>query len=153
MHAITGGSSRKLTEYASPVKASKPALGDGGSTTTTTKSQTAPRHLLADGDGRRASSERFNVDALTGGVAFNIPIQTSPGRSGFGLPLQLVYESGSGASNRIFGLGWDLEGVDSITRKVSTSISLYYDESRFVYSAVGEVVPVLKADGNSDETV
>ncbi|KAB8220806.1 SpvB-domain-containing protein [Aspergillus novoparasiticus] len=87
-------------------------------------------------------------------MSFNLPIQTSPGRSGFGPSLNLIYESGSSAANGIFGLGWHLEGVESITRKTSTSIPTYDDDrDAFVFSAVGEVVPVLKEDGNLSETV
>ncbi|PLB53297.1 SpvB-domain-containing protein, partial [Aspergillus steynii IBT 23096] len=143
-----------MAEFAYPVDPSKPVLGNSASVGTAAGSQTAPRHLLAEGDGRRASSERFNVDACTGGMSFIIPIQTSPGRSGFGPSLSLVYESGSSAANGVFGLGWHLEGVQSISRKTSTSIPVYDDDQDvFVDSTVGEVVPVMKSDGSPEETI
>ncbi|KAL2822672.1 virulence plasmid 65kDa B protein-domain-containing protein [Aspergillus cavernicola] len=114
--------------------------------------QGAPGRLLAKGSDRSSLGEKFNVDTRTGGVSFRVPIHTSPGRSGFGPSLDLFYDSGSAGANGIFGLGWRLAGVDSITRKTSVMIPTY-DENHdsFVHSSVGDLVPVLQKD-SSDPT-
>ena len=78
-----------------------------------------------------------------------IPIQTSPGRSGFGPSLEMVYESGSASSNGAFGQGWRLAGVDSISRKSSITVPTYDDDQdTFVHSLVGDLVLTLDASGH-----
>ena len=75
-----------------------------------------------------------------------IPIQTSPGHSGFGPSLELVYESGSASSNGTFSQGWHLAGVDSISRKSSIMVPTYDDDQdTFIHSSVGDLVPTLDA--------
>ncbi|KAK5996113.1 Toxin subunit YenB-like protein [Cladobotryum mycophilum] len=108
----------------------------------------APGRLLADGSHGRSIRERFNVNTQTGGISFTIPIQTSPGRSDFGPSLSLTYDSGSASGNGVFGRGWRLAGVDSITRKTSIMIPVYNDdEDTFVHSQVGDLVPVIQVNG------
>ncbi|THC91814.1 hypothetical protein EYZ11_008729 [Aspergillus tanneri] len=111
------------------------------------RDQNSPGRLLAEGDGRRSASEKFNINTQTGGASFNIPIHTTPGRRGFGPSLDLVYDSGSASANGVFGLGWRLEGVDYVTRKTSLGIPLYNDGDIFVHSRVGELVPLLRTNG------
>ncbi|KAE8309263.1 virulence plasmid 65kDa B protein-domain-containing protein [Aspergillus transmontanensis] len=113
-----------------------------------TDSQNAPSRLLAEGEDRRAMSERFNVDTHTGGVSFRVPILTSPGRSGFGPSLELVYNSGSAGRNGVFGVGWQLTGVESISRKTTVSVPTYNDDQDvFVHSTAGDLVPVMLDEG------
>ncbi|KAA8646767.1 hypothetical protein EYZ11_010776 [Aspergillus tanneri] len=137
-----------------PFKAEQPAAtADGQSRTIKgSASPNFPIQLMADGDGHRSARERFNVNAQTGGASLSIPIETSPGRSGFGPYLNLVYNSGSAATNGIFGLGWQLDGVESISRQTSRSIPFYEDNKDcFVHSRVGELVPVLNGEGIFEE--
>ncbi|KAL7931662.1 hypothetical protein V8C35DRAFT_309180 [Trichoderma chlorosporum] len=116
------------------------------------ESQNAPGRLLSDKADGRSLREKFNVDTRTGGVSLSVPIQTSPGRSDFGPSLNLAYTSGSASNNGIFGLGWSLSGVDSISRKTSIMIPLYDDEQdTFVHSSIGDLVPVL--DANSGKPI
>ncbi|UKZ56118.1 hypothetical protein TrVGV298_009946 [Trichoderma virens] len=108
------------------------------------QSQDAPNRLLAGKADKRSLREKFNVDTHTGGVSLSVPIQTSLGRSGFGPSLDLVYNSGSASSNGVFGLGWSLSGVDSISRKTSVMIPVYDDDQdTFVHSTVGDLVPIV----------
>ncbi|KAA8641495.1 hypothetical protein EYZ11_007312 [Aspergillus tanneri] len=111
------------------------------------ESRGAPGRLLADGDAQRPMQEKFNVNAQTGGGSFAIPIKTTPGRSGFGPSLSLVYDSGSASANGIFGLGWHLQGLDYVSRKTSQALPLYDEGDIFFHSRVGELVPVLRNDG------
>ncbi|KAE8384306.1 SpvB-domain-containing protein [Aspergillus alliaceus] len=139
-------------ETFSPFRSEQPTTDSSSRAKVDNKGQAHPTQLLADGDGCRATREKFNVNVQTGGVSLSVPIVTSPGRSGFGPCLNLVYNSGSSATNGIFGLGWLLEGVESITRATSKSIPLYNDDAdAFLHSQLGELVPVLEND-RWDET-
>ena len=53
-----------------------------------------------------------------------MPVDTSPGRSGFGPQLTLSYDSGAG--NGPFGFGWNLS-IPSITRKTAKGLPQYQD--------------------------
>lgn len=77
----------------------------------------------------------------------SVPIPTSPGRSGFGPELSLVYDSGSG--NGPFGFGWNLN-VPTITRKTDKGLPRYQDADEsdvYVLSGTEDLVPVLEPDG------
>ena len=81
--------------------------------------------------------------SATGTGSLNVPIYTSPGRSGFGPQLLLSYDSGAG--NGPFGLGWDLS-IPSITRKTDKGLPLYQDEKEsdvFVLSGSEDSGPLL----------
>ena len=85
-----------------------------------------PSISLPKGGGAiRGIGEKFAVNAATGTGSINIPILTSPGRSGFGPQLSLGYDSGVG--NGPFGLGWSLS-IPSITRKTDKGLPLYLDD-------------------------
>jgi hypothetical protein len=105
----------------------------------------APGSLLAEGGGRRSIREKFNVNAVTGGISLTVPIHTSPGRSDFGPTLALVYDSGTANANGVFGVGWHLLGVDNISRKTSQCIPLYGDGTKdtdlFLLSGGDDLVP------------
>ncbi|KAF7586480.1 hypothetical protein BBP40_008805 [Aspergillus hancockii] len=140
-------------ETFSPFRFEQPTTDSSSRAKMDNKDQAHPTQLLADGDGRRSAREKFNVNMQTGGVSLSVPIVTSPGRSGFGPSLNLVYNSGSSATNGIFGLGWQLDGVASIARATSKSIPLYNDDTDpFVHSQLGELVPVLDNDGWCEAT-
>ena len=73
----------------------------------------------------------------------SVPIFTSPGRSGFGPPLSLSYQPGSG--NGLFGLEWAL-GVPSISRKTEKGLPRYDDtdaSDTFILSSAEDLVPAL----------
>src|SRR5829696_1121826 len=75
----------------------------------------SPSISLPKGGGAiRGIGEKFSSNPVTGTGSLNVPIFTSPGRSGFGPLLSLSYDSGSG--NGPFGFGWSLS-LPSITRK------------------------------------
>jgi Salmonella virulence plasmid 65kDa B protein len=70
--------------------------------------------LPRGGGAIRDIGEKFTTNPATGTGSMEVPIATSPGRSGFGPRLALSYDSGSG--NCVFGLGWNLS-LPSVTRK------------------------------------
>jgi hypothetical protein len=86
--------------------------------------------------------EKFATNPVTGTGSMNIPIATSPGRSGFGPQLSLSYDSG--AANGAFGFGWSLS-LPSITRKTDKGLPQYYDAEEsdvFILSGAEDLVPV-----------
>jgi len=90
--------------------------------------------------------EKFVANPVTGTASLNVPIFTSPGRSGFGPQLPLSYDSGSG--NGPFGLGWNLS-LPSITRKTDKGLPKYQDGNEsdvFILSGAEDLVPVFKKD-------
>jgi RHS repeat-associated protein len=87
--------------------------------------------------------EKFSVNPANGTASFEIPIFTSPGRSGFYPKLTLTYDSGSG--NGPFGFGWHLS-VPSITRKTDKGLPQYFDDEQsdaFILSGAEDLVPKL----------
>lgn len=100
--------------------------------------------MAAEGAARRSLSERYNVkvETQTGGAACTLPIQTTAGRSDFGPSLSLEYGSGAAATNGIFGMGWHLAGVESISRKTTAAIPKYDESDTFVHSGLGDLVPL-----------
>jgi len=107
-----------------------------------------PAIALPKGGGAvRGIGEKFGANPVTGTGSMNVPIATSPGRSGFGPQLSLSYDSGSG--NGSFGFGWSLS-LPSITRKTDKGLPQYndLDESDvFILSGAEDLVPVLNPDG------
>ncbi|MDQ1254245.1 MAG: hypothetical protein QG646_3471, partial [Euryarchaeota archaeon] len=90
--------------------------------------------------------EKFAANPVTGTGSLNVPIFTTPGRSGFGPQLSLSYDSGSG--NGPFGFGWSLS-LPSITRKTDKGLPKYQDSEDseesdvFILSGAEDLVPVL----------
>ncbi|KAK4455335.1 virulence plasmid 65kDa B protein-domain-containing protein [Podospora aff. communis PSN243] len=95
---------------------------------------------LGDGGGaQKTADEHFQVDGVTGSLTTEFGIRTSHGRGSFGPNLTLTYDSGSG--NGPFGLGWNLTGLSAISRKTSTQIPQYLDDSDvFVLSGADDLV-------------
>lgn len=98
----------------------------------------------------RGIGEKFAANPVTGTGSLNVPIFTSPGRSGFGPQLSLSYDSGSG--NGPFGFGWSLS-LPSITRKTDKGLPEYQDTNEsdiFILSGAEDLVPVFKKDQNGN---
>src|SRR5262249_3911329 len=104
----------------------------------------SPSISLPKGGGAiRGIGEKFAANPVTGTGSLSVPIFTSPGRAGFGPPLSLSYDSGSG--NGPFGFGWDLS-LPSITRKTDKGLPRYLDAEEsdtFILSGAEDLVPVL----------
>src|SRR5437762_2122665 len=91
----------------------------------------------------RGLGEKFAANPVTGTASFQVPIVSSPGRSGLGPELQLAYDSGSG--NGFFGFGWTLS-LPAITRRTDKGLPLYRDHEEsdvFVLSGAEDLVPRL----------
>ena len=105
--------------------------------------QTPPSVSLPKGGGAiRGLGEKFTANAATGTASLELPVPTSPGRSGFGPCPTLGYDSGAG--NGPFGLGWAVS-LPSITRKTDRGLPRYQDDpdqDTFVLSGVEDLVPV-----------
>jgi len=103
-----------------------------------------PSLSLPKGGGAvRGLGEKFAANPVTGTGSMTIPIFTSPGRSGFGPQLTLLYDSGAG--NGPFGLGWQLS-LPAITRKTDKGLPRYRDHEEsdvFILSGTENLVPVL----------
>src|SRR5664279_2199289 len=108
-----------------------------------------PSLSLPKGGGAiRGMGEKFAANPVTGTGSLNVPIYTSPGRSGFGPQLSVSYDSGSG--NGPFGFGWSL-ALPTITRKTDKGLPQYDDAQEsdiFILSGVEDLVPSLdETDG------
>jgi RHS repeat-associated protein len=103
-----------------------------------------PSISLPKGGGTiRGIGEKFSVNPANGTASFELPIFTSPGRSGLYPKLSLKYDSGSG--NSVFGFGWHLS-VPSITRKTDKGLPRYFDAEEsdaFILSGAEDLVPKL----------
>jgi RHS repeat-associated protein len=114
------------------------AAGQGGSTSS------VPSISLPKGGGAiRGIGEKFAANPVTGTGSLNVPIFTTPGRSGFGPQLSLSYDSSSG--NGPFGFGWSIS-LPSITRKTDKGLPMYQDADEsdvFILSGAEDLVPVL----------
>ena len=106
----------------------------------------------------RGMGEKFAANPVTGTGSMNVPIATSPGRSGFGPQLSLSYDSGAG--NGPFGFGWSLS-LPQITRKTDKGLAKYQDPTAlggedsdvFILSGTEDLVPAFKHDSTTiDET-
>src|SRR5262249_14471140 len=108
-----------------------------------------PSISLPKGGGAiRGIGEKFSTQPATGTGSLNVPIFTSPGRSGFGPQLALSYVSGAG--NGIFGLGWNLSSHPVITRETRNGSPRYRDLEEsdvFILPGAEDFVPVLDSPG------
>lgn len=103
---------------------------------------TAPSLSLPKGGGAiRGIGEKFAANPVTGTGSLNVPIATSPGRSGFGPQLGLSYDSGAG--NGSFGIGWSLP-LPAITKKTDKGLPQYRESDVFTLSGSEDLVSVLK---------
>lgn len=101
-----------------------------------------PTATLPKGGGAiKGIDETFATNPATGTGSLTVPIATSPGRGGFGVPLQLTYDSGTG--NGPFGIGWTLS-LPSITRRTDKGLPTYRDDDSdtFLLTGSDDLVPV-----------
>jgi RHS repeat-associated protein len=95
--------------------------------------------LPKGGGAIRGIGETFSTSAVTGTGSTNIPIATSPGRSGFGPALALAYDSGAG--NGPFGFGWSLS-APAIRRKTDKGVPRYRDDDVVTLYGADDLVVV-----------
>lgn len=101
----------------------------------------------------RGVGEKFQANPITGTASVSVPIQTSPGREGFGPSLSFSYDSGNG--NGPFGFGWTI-ALPSITRSSSKRLPQYRDSQHsdvFTLSGLEDLVPLVDATGVVQERV
>jgi hypothetical protein len=107
----------------------------------------APTICLTKGGGAiRDIGEKFAANPVTGTGSMSVPIATSPGRSGFGPQLSLLYDSGAG--NGVFEFGWNLS-LSSITSKTEKGLPKYLcadGADIFILSGAEDLVPVYRQD-------
>ena len=97
-----------------------------------------PRTALPKGGGAiRGIGEKVAVNPARGSGTLQVPVFTSPGRSGFGPALGLAYDSGAG--NSAYGMGWSLP-IASIARKTDKGLPRYTDADTFVFSGGEDLV-------------
>ena len=110
-----------------------------------------PAVSLPKGGGAiRGIGEKFAANPVTGTGSMSVPIATSPGRSGFGPQLSLIYDSGAG--NGPFGFGWSLS-LPAITRKTDKGLPQYLDAEEsdvFILSGAEDLVSRCSNDANGD---
>jgi hypothetical protein len=103
-----------------------------------------PALTLPKGGGAvRGIGEKFAANPVTGTGSLNVPIYSSPGRSGFGPQLSLSYDSGSG--NSPFGFGWSL-ALPAVNRKTDKGLPQYEDAREsdiFILSGAEDLMPSL----------
>src|SRR6185369_1837702 len=81
----------------------------------------------------------ITVDPITGTLVANVPLQTPSARGGFAPAFQLDYRSG--ASNSLFGVGWNLNGLLAITVDLADGLPRYDNADTFTFTASGALVP------------
>ncbi|MEO6973161.1 MAG: SpvB/TcaC N-terminal domain-containing protein [Rhodoferax sp.] len=108
------------------------------------KAQAGPSISLPKGGGAiRGIGEKFAANPVTGTGSMSVPIQASPGRSGFGPQLSISYDSG--AANGPYGFGWNLS-LPAISRKTDKGLPQYQDAQEsdtFILSGAEDLVPAL----------
>ena len=108
---------------------------------------TPPLSLPKGGGAVRGIGEKFAANPVTGTGSMSVPLNLSPGRSGFGPQLALSYDSGSG--NGSFGFGWSMSSP-AITRRTDKGLPRYEDgleSDVFVLSGGEDLVPILLPTG------
>jgi hypothetical protein len=82
--------------------------------------------LTKGGGAIRGIGEKFSANPVTGTGTMTIPVNASPGRSGFGPELTLTYNSGSG--NSPFGFGWSLSEADQAVPSLKPRVAAVRDD-------------------------
>ncbi|KAF1983001.1 SpvB-domain-containing protein [Aulographum hederae CBS 113979] len=110
----------------------------------------APSLSLPKGGGSiHGIGEKFDVNSSTGTGSASIPIKVSPAR---GVQPQLSVNYNSGSGNSVFGLGFQLAGIPSITRKTDKGLPKYqqtpegHDSDVFLLADSEDLVPLFKRD-------
>ncbi|KAK7178237.1 hypothetical protein PSPO01_15714 [Paraphaeosphaeria sporulosa] len=123
--------------YHAETVSSESAIGHGG--------PSLPAITTPSGGGTlRQMNEAFSVDVVTGTASLSIPVPVTQ-IARWGAPsMDLQYTSGGG--NGVFGIGWALGGLSSITRKTSTGLPTYDDDQDAFMLGSDELVPVFATD-------
>lgn len=100
---------------------------------------------LAGGQSRRSRSRTRSMWMRASARPVRIDVPCTPGRSGFGPALALVY---GGASNSPFGIGWSLSGLPAIGIDVRHRAPRY-DGSDELHYGGDEIVPQLVKTGTT----
>ena len=126
-----------------------PAASAQDGAETASKNGSLPMLSLPKGGGAiRGIGEKFSANPVTGTGTMAVPVNASPGRSGFGPDLALTYNSGTG--NGPFGFGWSMP-LPSVTRKTDKGLPQYQDDQEsdiFILTGAEDLMPALVyADG------
>src|SRR5690606_22961856 len=126
----SAGSSSESSSTASQASAQRSLL-DSASVPDDTVGQAGeassllPAITLPEGGGAiRGLGEKFSINAATGAASMTVPIETTPGRAGFGPDLSLTYNASAG--NGPYGLGWQLS-PSTISRRTDKGLPRYVD--------------------------
>ena len=146
MQANSANGSSKSSLSESKSHASAFLKTDGGKTKS--NAIEVPSISLPKGGGAiKGIDEKFSVNAVNGTSSFSIPLPFSPAR-GASPSLGLSYSSG--ASNGVFGLGWNIS-LGSIKRKTDKALPQYLDaidSDTFLFSEAEDLVPEFKKNLN-----
>lgn len=80
------------------------------------------------------------ASTFTGAFSLEVPLRLPDGRAGFGPKLSLSYTN-TGAPS-VFGRGWSLSGLPSISIDPRDGIPRYDGGERFTFSLIGAITPV-----------
>ncbi|OQP60443.1 hypothetical protein A3860_33510 [Niastella vici] len=87
---------------------------------------------------------KTEVNVPTGAATVQVGIPISPGRDGFQPSLSLLYSSGGG--NSVFGMGWNVQGIPSVTLSLKDGYSKYDGTDKFSFGGL-ELIPWLVQSG------
>ncbi|MEO6549342.1 MAG: SpvB/TcaC N-terminal domain-containing protein, partial [Ferruginibacter sp.] len=87
---------------------------------------------------------KASVSGLSGSANFEAGISITPGRDGLQPALSLAYSSGGG--NSVFGAGWSLQGIPSITLSLKSGYPRYDKLDRYSFGGQ-ELIPWLDKIG------
>lgn len=104
-----------------------PLLAATAHTPAADKNGVSPQAIsLPSGPGSiQGLGESFQPQLNTGGATYAIPLVLPRGTAGHSPSLELSYNSG--ASNGVYGLGWTLGGVVSVSRNLDQGVPRYVD--------------------------
>ena len=135
----TGSNDRRSATSNINTKGSAFADGGGG--------PSLPAVTVPSGCGSlRSMEEAFDLSLVTGTASLGCQVPVTK-IARWGTPdLELMYSSGGGLSS--YGIGWELSGLESITRSTKLGFPTYLDEQDIFEYDGDELVPVFaKADG------
>lgn len=89
----------------------------------------------------------LEVNASSGSASGVVKIPLSDGRNGFSPQLSLHYSSSS--RNSIFGIGWSLDGLASISIDTQKGLPKYDGTDQFVFNGATSLVPFLEKTGST----
>lgn len=84
-------------------------------------------------------SDNVQTDLYTGAAQYFYTLDLPQGRNGIAPNLSLKYNSQNKNPFSHFALGWELEGLEFISRDSRNGIDSAYDDGKFIFSAAGEL--------------